>query len=73
KKKRSYWVNDQLPSDADQWLADATEHAGSWWPEWAGFLAEHAGPMRKAPSKYGNARYKPIEPAPGRYVKVKAA
>jgi polyhydroxyalkanoate synthase len=29
--------------------------------------------MRKAPSKYGNARYKPIEPAPGRYVKVKAA
>jgi len=73
KKKRSYWMNDQLPSDGDQWLADATEHAGSWWPEWAGFLAEHAGPMRKAPSMYGNAGYKPIEPAPGRYVKVKAA
>jgi hypothetical protein len=29
--------------------------------------------MRKAPGKYGNTRHKPIEPTPGRYVKVKAA
>jgi len=73
KKKRSYWVNDTLPSSADEWLAGATEHPGSWWTEWSAFLAEHAGAMRKAPGKYGNTRHKPIEPAPGRYVKVKAA
>jgi len=73
KKKRSYWVNQSLPPDADAWFAGATEHPGSWWPEWAAFLGENAGPMRKAPAKYGNARHKPIEAAPGRYVKAKAA
>ena len=73
KKKRSYWVNDSLPSSADEWLAGATEQPGSWWTAWSAFLAEHAGAMRKAPAKYGNTRHKPIEPAPGRYVKVKAA
>ena len=72
KKKRSYWTNDDLPVAADQWLAEATEHPGSWWTEWAEFLASHAGEMAAAPKKYGNTRYKPIEPAPGRYVKAKA-
>jgi polyhydroxyalkanoate synthase len=72
KKKRSYWTHHQLPTSADDWLSGATEHPGSWWTEWSAFLAENAGEMRKAPSKYGNARHKPIEPAPGRYVAVKA-
>ena len=72
KKKRSYWTNDKLPASADDWLAGAKEHPGSWWTEWASFLAKNAGEMRKAPSKYGNTRHKPIEPAPGRYVQVKA-
>ncbi len=72
KKKRSYWTNEDLPVAADQWLAEATEHPGSWWTEWSEFLASHAGEQVAAPKKYGNARHKPIEPAPGRYVKVKA-
>ena len=72
KKKRSYWTNDTLPATADAWLASATEHPGSWWTEWAAFLAEQAGGQHAAPAKYGNARYRPIEPAPGRYVQVKA-
>jgi polyhydroxyalkanoate synthase len=72
KKKRNYWSNDQPVADADGWLASATEHAGSWWPEWSAFLAEHAGKQVKAPSKFGSATCKPIEAAPGRYVKVRA-
>ncbi len=72
KKKRSYWTNDEMPVAADQWLAEATEHPGSWWTEWTDFLATHAGEQVAAPKKYGNARHKPIEPAPGRYVKVRA-
>ena len=83
KKKRSYWTNDPAkPSrpakakavvqGAEQWLDGATEHAGSWWPEWAAFLAQHGGPSVKAPAKPGSKRYAPIEPAPGRYVKVRA-
>jgi polyhydroxyalkanoate synthase len=54
------------------WLAAAREHPGSWWTEWTDFLASHAGEQVAAPKKYGNTRYKPIEPAPGRYVKIKA-
>ncbi|AXA91026.1 class I poly(R)-hydroxyalkanoic acid synthase [Massilia sp. YMA4] len=72
KKKRSYWTNADAGAPADGWLAGATEHPGSWWPEWAAFLAEHGGKDVKAPAKLGNAKYKPIEPAPGRYVKQKA-
>lgn len=72
KKKRSYWTHDELPVAADQWLAEATEHPGSWWTEWTEFLVSHAGEQVAAPKKYGNTRYKPIEPAPGRYVKVRA-
>jgi hypothetical protein len=42
KNKRNYWVNDKAKagSDADAWMAGASEHPGSWWGEWAAFLAE---------------------------------
>ncbi|PKB20824.1 polyhydroxyalkanoate synthase [Janthinobacterium sp. 64] len=78
KKKRSYWSNDKprtakaKPLTAEQWMEGATEHVGSWWPEWAAFLAEHGGAQVKAPAKPGNKRHAAIEPAPGRYVKVRA-
>lgn len=72
KKKRSYWINDKPVTDADEWLRGAAEHPGSWWTEWIAFLAKSAGKQVPAPKKYGNAKYKSIEPAPGRYVNVKA-
>ena len=72
KKKRSYWSNESLPSQADDWFEGATEYPGSWWPAWTAFLAEHAGEEIKAPAKAGSKKYPPIEAAPGRYVKVKA-
>ena len=75
KNKRSYWVNDTngkaRPKTAAAWFEGATEHKGSWWPEWAKFLADNGGKDIKAPAKPGNAQYRPIEPAPGRYVKVR--
>jgi polyhydroxyalkanoate synthase len=78
KGKRSYWTNDVKPKarghaqGADGWFSGATEHKGSWWPEWSAFLADHGGKDVKARSKLGNKQYPPIEPAPGRYVKVRA-
>lgn len=72
KKKRSYWTNPNLDGDAQAWFDGATEHPGSWWPEWAKFLAEHGGKQIKAPAKPGNATYQAIESAPGRFVKVRA-
>lgn len=73
KNKRSHWINDGAQGqDAQAWLDGATEVPGSWWPQWAAFLAQHGGKDVKAKAKPGNARYTAIEPAPGRYVKAKA-
>ncbi len=77
KKKRSYWTNDKLPvnkfpaAQAD-WLKTATEHPGSWWTDWSSWLKGHAGKQIAAPKAYGSRTHKPIEAAPGRYVKAKA-
>ena len=72
KNKRSFWANGDLKVDADAWLAGAEEHKGSWWGDWSSWLKQYAGGEVAARAKPGNARYKAIEPAPGRYVKEKA-
>lgn len=69
--KRSYWVDGTLDGDAEQWLASAQSVAGSWWTHWMKWLKPHAGKPVAARTKLGNAKYKPIEPAPGHYVKVR--
>lgn len=74
KGKRSHWIgrDDDFPPRFEDWLASATEHPGSWWTDWSDWLKGHAGKLIAAPKSYGNRKYKPIEPAPGRYVKAKA-
>jgi len=69
KNRRSHWVGNPYPADPDAWLAQTEEHKGSWWPRWAKWLDAHGGGKRKAPARAGNAKYKPIESAPGRYVR----
>ena len=70
--KRSHWINESLPELAEDWFDGASEHRGSWWPDWGRWLAQFSGGLRPAPAAPGNADYRPIEPAPGRYVKQKA-
>jgi polyhydroxyalkanoate synthase len=74
KGKRSHWIGTgtALPADPDDWFAKAKEHPGSWWTDWSGWLGSHAGKLVAAPKSYGDRDHKPIEPAPGRYVKAKA-
>jgi polyhydroxyalkanoate synthase len=74
KNKRNYWVggDDTLPANSDAWFNDALEQPGSWWPDWSRWLSRHAGALKAAPKRYGDATHKPIEPAPGSYVKEKA-
>ncbi|MGQ9723778.1 MAG: class I poly(R)-hydroxyalkanoic acid synthase [Tepidimonas sp.] len=74
KGKRSFWTGPDgyLPAAVQDWIGAATEHPGSWWTDWAPWLATHGGRWVPAPRNYGNRRYKPIEPAPGRYVRVSA-
>jgi len=72
KNKRSHWVgrfSKNYPVDAQEWFSDSVEKQGSWWPVWSEWLAKYAGGARKAPKSTGNVQYKPVESAPGRYVK----
>jgi polyhydroxyalkanoate synthase len=70
-KKYQYWSNEALPDSVEGWIAGASEHPGSWWPDWAAWLAERSGgkiPARD-PSK---GPLQPIEDTPGSYVRVKS-
>jgi len=69
KGKRSFWSDDKLVPEADAWLAAAAEKPGSWWSDWSEWLARFGGERVKARARLGSAKFKPIEPAPGRYVK----
>jgi polyhydroxyalkanoate synthase len=71
KNRRNYWLNPDLPADADRWLAAAGSHTGSWWPHWAEWLAGFGGDRVAARRRLGGAGYQEIEPAPGSYVKEK--
>ncbi len=74
KNKRSYWTGPQakLPADPEAWLLAAEEQPGSWWTDWVKWLARFGGAQKAAPKSFGNAKYKVIEAAPGRYVQEKA-
>ncbi|WP_370260681.1 PHA/PHB synthase family protein [Limnobacter sp.] len=70
KNKRNYWVCEgDLPATPEAWLKKAKEVPGSWWNDWAAWLEPLKGGEVKAPAKPGNTKFKPLEPAPGRYVK----
>jgi polyhydroxyalkanoate synthase len=67
--RRQYWMNPNLDSDADAWLAGATVQPGSWWSHWAQWLLPQSGRVVAAPQTLGSAVHAPIEAAPGRYVR----
>ena len=71
RNKRCHWLNDDIESGPQEWLDGAKERAGSWWPDWNAWMRSHSSGTIPAPPQQGNARFPPIEPAPGRYVKEK--
>ena len=69
KNRRSFRASVDSTSDPEAWLASAETRPGSWWNHWIEWLKPHAGELVKARTRPGSARHKPVEPAPGRYVK----
>jgi polyhydroxyalkanoate synthase len=61
--KHGYWTGDERPADADEWIARATRHEGSWWPWWTGWLDSKGEGKKVAARTIADG----IEPAPGRY------
>ena len=70
-KKYQHWTNAALPATLAEWQAGAVEHPGSWWEHWAAWLHDRAGAWVPARDPRAGP-LKPIEPAPGSYVKVKS-
>ncbi|MGA8885651.1 MAG: class I poly(R)-hydroxyalkanoic acid synthase, partial [Pseudolabrys sp.] len=70
--KYGYWANDTLSPGPDIWLNAATYHQGSWWTDWATWLASHGGGQVSA-RQPGSGKLAAIENAPGSYVQVRAA
>ena len=68
KSRYDYWEGPATSGDPDQWLAGATEHHGSWWPQWLEWLTARSGPEKAPGSRLGNEKYPPLGPAPGTYV-----
>ena len=73
KNKRYYFENNKIAPTAEEWLADAKQIPGSWWPNYTKWLEQFGGEQKPAPSTFGNEKYKKMEAAPGVYVKEKAA
>ncbi|HLF58050.1 MAG TPA: class I poly(R)-hydroxyalkanoic acid synthase [Alphaproteobacteria bacterium] len=70
--KYCYWTNAKTPKDPDAWLHGATQAPGSWWDDWAKWVARFAG--KKVPARQpGCGVFKPIENAPGSYVKLQTS
>jgi polyhydroxyalkanoate synthase len=69
--KYQYWTNDAGADTLEDWLKGATEHAGSWWPDWLAWISERSGEKIPAPVP-GTGKLKAIEDAPGSYVRVKS-
>jgi polyhydroxyalkanoate synthase len=69
--KYGYWTGSRRPAKAEDWLAAATQHEGSWWPDWLDWLAKKSGPMVLA--RDPSAGPLPVlEEAPGSFVKTRA-
>lgn len=68
--KYGYRTSDSYPASPDEFLAQAEQHKGSWWPHWDKWL--RAKETKKVPARKlaTKGKYKAIEAAPGSYVKA---
>ncbi|WP_324261957.1 class I poly(R)-hydroxyalkanoic acid synthase [Altererythrobacter sp. H2] len=71
--KYQYWTGDSKAGSLKEFVAGATEHPGSWWPNWLAWLCNLDGTTVAAKGKRvpGGKGDSVIEDAPGRYVKTR--
>jgi polyhydroxyalkanoate synthase subunit PhaC len=72
KNKYQYWTGPAPQGDdLEGWIGKATEHTGSWWPDWlAWIMAQDSEDVPARPP--GGGKFAPIEDAPGSYVQVRS-
>jgi polyhydroxyalkanoate synthase subunit PhaC len=64
------WLNTRETLTPEEWFETTPPQAGSWWPVWQHWLAQHSTQVLVAPPPLGSAaaRYRSIADAPGEYV-----
>ncbi len=71
KQKYQYWTGGKAGvGTLEQWIAKAQENPGSWWPDWLAWIKQQDDATVEA-RQPGGGVLKPIEDAPGSYVKVR--
>ncbi|RWN66364.1 MAG: class I poly(R)-hydroxyalkanoic acid synthase [Mesorhizobium sp.] len=68
-QKYHYWTGGKPAGDFDQWVANATDHPGSWWPHWQRWI--EARDNTRVPARKPGKHMKTLGDAPGTYVKVR--
>ncbi|THD34529.1 MAG: class I poly(R)-hydroxyalkanoic acid synthase [Sphingomonas sp.] len=68
--KYQYWTGDSEAGSLADFVAGATEHKGSWWPDWIEWIREFST-KQVAARVPGEGKLAAIEEAPGRYVKTR--
>jgi polyhydroxyalkanoate synthase len=71
KQKYQYWTGGPPEGEFADWVKAASEHPGSWWPDWAAWIAAQA-PDEVPAREPGDGHLEALGDAPGDYVKVKA-
>ena len=66
--KAKYYLNPELPANADAWLAGAKTEADTWWGNWRDWLVARSGEKGAAPASLGSERHPAGVKAPGTYV-----
>jgi polyhydroxyalkanoate synthase len=67
-EKARYQIAKESPEDPQEWLRLAETRHGSWWPDYASWLAERCGENQAAPGELGGGGLAPAGDAPGTYV-----
>ena len=71
RKKYHHRINTKLPLSLDEWKREAERLDGSWWDHWMKWLNK-VSPGKTDARNPGDGKLKPIEDAPGSYVKVQS-
>lgn len=70
KPKYQYWTGGPVDGEYEDWVKNAKETPGSWWPHWIEWIAAQAPDMVEARDPGG--RRPTLGDAPGEFVKVRA-
>lgn len=72
-QKYQYWTNDGNAATLAEFVAEAKETKGSWWPDWAAWVIAADGELVEASGARvpGQGSLQALEDAPGSYVRTR--